>query len=139
MSGEDQKIAKMFPTVTAPAVLLVEIKKKIAQAKIRRAYWRTGAFLIFLALSLYGAFLAVTWIQTSIAGTGLTQYLSLLFSDFGMLSAYWSDFLMSIMETAPIVPLTLLLACAVIFLESIRYLVEDVPMIFRHHLISVFN
>jgi hypothetical protein len=52
--------------------------------------------------------------------SGLSEYLSLLFSDGGSIISYWQTYIMSIVESLPIIPITIVVASISIFVWSMN-------------------
>ncbi len=106
---------------------------RIQQERRRRAiFFSLGAIASIIAL--VPAFKAF-W--TDITQSGLTQILSLIFSDFTTIAVWWKDFAFSVLEVLPVLSLAALLASLFVFLGSIKYLVRDITAIFTpRHLIN---
>ena len=69
-------------------------------------------------------------VRVSFAESGFLQFFSLLFSDFGIVAAYWQSFTMSLLESLPVMSLAIFLAVILIFLESLRFLARDIKFVF---------
>ena len=73
---------------------------------------------------------ALKMVQTGLYESGFMQFFSLIFSDFGTVVSYWQNFVMSLLETFPIIDLAIFLTVILIFLESLKFLVKDIKIIF---------
>lgn len=69
-------------------------------------------------------------VQTGLYESGFLYFFSLIFSDFGTVVSYWQNFIMSLLETLPVINLVILLIIIFIFMESLKFLVKDVKIIF---------
>lgn len=68
--------------------------------------------------------------RTELYESGFPYFLSLIFSDFGTVVAYWQNFIMSLLETLPVMGLAILLIIILVFLGSLRFLARNVKSIF---------
>ncbi|MDD5626397.1 MAG: hypothetical protein PHW01_00055 [Patescibacteria group bacterium] len=68
--------------------------------------------------------------QTELSESGFPYFLSLIFSDFETVVAYWQNFIMSLLETLPVMGLATLLLTILVFLGSLKFLVRNVKSIF---------
>lgn len=77
------------------------------------------------ALGLIGsavAFIpALRMLESSLAQSGFMEFLSLIFSDSGIVLAYWQDFGLLLLESLPVMGIVAVLALALVFLESLRF------------------
>ena len=85
----------------------------------------------FLVYSLSGVVAVVvfiyslTWLSTSVASSGFGDILSLIGTDFGLVASFWQNYLMSLLETAPVASFTFLLSSASLILFVIRFLMKN--------------
>jgi hypothetical protein len=100
--------------------LRLQIMTEIGKRELRRER-------LMLASSLFGGCAsAVTLVEAlkysagAIAGSGFSEYLSLIFSDGGSLVAYWKEFLISLVESLPLLGITLVVASVLALLVSLR-------------------
>lgn len=63
--------------------------------------------------------------------SGFLHFVSLAFSDFSVVTAYWQSFTITLLETLPAISLALFFAILLIFLESVKYLTKDVRTIIK--------
>lgn len=73
---------------------------------------------------------AFKMLQTGLYESGFLQFFSLIFSDFGTVISYWQNFVMSLLETLPIINLAILLTIIFVFMGSLKFLVKDIKIIF---------
>ena len=57
--------------------------------------------------------------------SGLSEYFSLLFSDGSSILSYWQTYVMSLVESLPIIPITMIVASTSIFIWSMNKVVKD--------------
>jgi len=131
MNKKSRQLSELFQPIGEPSGLFAVVCQRIEQAKVARARIRSAAFAVTSVLSLVGLVMSSSSVSSGFAQSGFSQYLSLLFSDAGVISAFWMDFIQSLAESLPILPLAVVLGSFWLFLESIKYLFEDVPVIRR--------
>lgn len=103
-----------------PPHLLPKILQRIhtlEQSKLRRRRIGYSIATLFSFIGLVGTFLLT---HTAIIESGFGQFLSLIFSDFGILSSSWGTFGMTLLETLPVTSFILCLTAALAFLSSLR-------------------
>lgn len=110
--------------------LLDEIMLKIDEKRRQRARVRLVCFGVLSILALSALVPAWRELNSEIAGTGFSQFFSLLFSDAGILAAYWQDFMMVLAESFPILGMSAVLASLFAFLASVRIVVKNKDIAF---------
>ena len=91
---------------------------------------RLAVFSVSLIVSASAFIPVLKMVQKELYESGFLQFLSLAFSDFGIIATYWQNFTMSLLETIPAISLTILLITILIFLESLKFLARDIKLIF---------
>lgn len=90
--------------------------------------------LVIFSISLIGSIVAFIpafqTVKTGFIESGFTEYLSLLFSDTGIVVTYWQNFTFSLLETLPIMSLVAFLITMLVFLESLKLLAKNIKNIF---------
>jgi len=93
--------------------------------------------LIFLSLifvsSLVMLFPSFKMLKEGVAQSGFIQFLSLIFSDFDVVLAYWRNFALVLLEALPVAGLAAFLTSVFILLGSLKFLVRDAKTILRPH------
>lgn len=107
--------------------VILRLKREQRIAAIRRLAV-FGLTTISSALAFIPAFQMA---KTGFAESGFGQFFSLLFSDFGIVVAFWQNFALSLLEALPVVSLLVLLGTLLIFLESLKLLVKNIKFIFN--------
>ncbi len=68
-------------------------------------------------------------VQKGFIESGFFEFLSLLFSDIEIVTAYWQNFAMSLLESLPLMSLIMFSAVVLIFLEFLKLLVKDLKVV----------
>ncbi|PIT90111.1 hypothetical protein COU23_00350 [Candidatus Kuenenbacteria bacterium CG10_big_fil_rev_8_21_14_0_10_36_11] len=68
-------------------------------------------------------------VYINFAESGFFKFFSLIFSDFNAVMASWKNYLISLLETLPVMNLILLLAVFLIFLEALKFLAKNIKII----------
>lgn len=106
--------------------LLVKIMARIQQEKKIMELRKRLIFFSFItigsAITLAPAFNAL---RLELAQSGISQYLSLLFSDYSTVIILWQEFTLSVLETFPVMTVIVFLAAVFAFLVSLRFLARD--------------
>ncbi len=105
-------------------ILRLRKEQKLISLKRRLIIFSIG--LIGSAVAFISAFQAV---QKGFTESGFIEFLSLLFSDAGVIMTYWQNFALSLLETFPTMSLVALLAIGLIFLESLKLLAKDIKIL----------
>lgn len=117
---------KKYTEIEPPAYLLgkimerIEKEERILMLKKRIAFFFTGLFGLMTGL-IYVFRLA----QTTIVESGFSQYFSLLFSDTAIVTNYWQNFFITLLETFPITETAVSLFFILLILQVIKFLAKD--------------
>lgn len=132
MDKNSDKLKQNYRLINPPGGLLekvlsrLEKEQKILALKRRRIIFSFGA--VISALGLIPAYLAL---QASLAESGFFQFFSLIFSDSEIIAAYWQNFVLSLLESLPIINLAIFLAVIMAFLEFLKLLTKNLKFISR--------
>ena len=96
------------------------VMERIAKRRLVRARAGTLSYGAVIIAALGAIVPAVQYVLASAAQSGFLQYLSLVASDGGSLATYWKDFVLTIVETAPLMAGALVLGIALVFAYSVR-------------------
>lgn len=118
-----------------PKGLRGKILASIRYEEIRRARIYVFAALGTIATSLLGIVFAFKYMLQGFYQSSFYSYFSLLFSDPDIAISYWKELSLSLIETAPLVGITLSLVALAALLTSMRVLVNNA----RPHLLPSFN
>lgn len=116
--------------VEPPKRLRTAVEVRLRALEFRRARVRTA---LFGALSL--AFMATLvpvaqYTVQQFYASGFMSYLSLFFSDQGLVLAYWSEFALSLAESLPSIALLLLLPLTAALVWALRSAWRSAPAAF---------
>jgi len=109
--------------------VILSIKKEEHRIAILKR--RLAIFSLGIIGSVVAFIPAVRMVQAGFSESGFSHFFSLLFSDFGIIATYWQNFMISLLETLPIIHLAILLAITFVFLGSLKFLARDLKFIFR--------
>ena len=113
--------------------LFEEVMGCIRRKGLFYAKCRMAAFFLLFAVSA-AAFLPVWRMAAAEAAeSGFFEFISLMFSDSGVILVSWQNFLLALAETLPAASLALLLAVAVIFLQSLKIISRDLKFVYGYN------
>lgn len=87
-----------------------------------------SAVLLASAAFFVPAFQAI---NSVVYKSGFTSFISLIFSDFGTVVAYWQSFAMSVLETFPVFETSVVLLIISAFVISANFIINDIKTIYR--------
>ncbi len=111
-----------LPETPLPAGLRARVLAAVADARARQRRARRALFGSLAALSGISLVPAVGFVWQQFAASAFAAYASLLFTDSGAALANWKILLLSLVESAPLVGLTLAAGAAFVFLASLKAL-----------------
>ena len=130
------------PIQDVPTDLLGKIVHRIVQAERRETTRRrmTSALVVFIST---GILIVPAWtgFQSDLMKTGFLSYMGLLFSDFHDVTKAWQDFILSLIESFPVLGGVVVLFLGFCFLWSLRYVmthkIQRIPHVLsaKHHLV----
>ena len=106
--------------IEPPEGLLETIMVRISGERRRLARIRFVFSTALSVVALLAIIPALRELNSEIVRSGFGQFLSLIFSDAGVLAAYWQDFTMTILESFPALGMSAVLAAAFAFIASAR-------------------
>lgn len=113
-----------------PAGLFEKMMRRLGEEQRLQSVRRR---LVIFSIVFIGSVLALIptfqMAKTGMAESGLIQFFSLLFSDFGTVINYWQSFVLTILESLPVMSLVAFLAAFFVFLESIKFLAREMKNI----------
>ena len=129
-----QDYEKLFSQLTPPepsgdflnrVMERLQREEKLITAKRRIVFFSLG-----FAGSLVALIPAFSSTQAEVAKTGFGQVLSLIFSDSGAVMSFFNQYLLSLLETLPVINIILLFAIILIILEFAKKLSQNVSFAF---------
>ena len=109
--------------------LYEKILQKIEIKRMLVSRHRFFVFLILLILSLVAVVPVVKMLISDFSSSGFIQFFSLMFSDSSIILSHWKTFVLTLLESLPIVSTVLFLILLFIALESIRSMSRDIKFL----------
>lgn len=127
MRDNYEKLFTHLVLTEPPEDLLNKIMKRIRQEQRPRALkWRFGFFVAMLFGSVIAAIPTFQSAQSALIASGFARFLSLLFSDTGAVMMYWDSFMVAIIESIPVISITIFLVVILAFLKSLKYITQNI-------------
>ncbi len=121
---------KNLKEINPPEYLSGRILAKIELHKKRVARVKFFVFQAAGLLSLAIAAVSFKFALDDFYRSGFYNYISLIFSDGGIVITYWKDFIMLLAESVPLLWFTAFLAAIFALLESIKNIIKNKKVIF---------
>ena len=102
----------------------------INNEEIRRAKMYFLVFTTTALVSIFGLVASVRYMIREFYQSGFYTYFSLVFSDTNTIVVYWRELSLSLVETMPMVGITISLIAVCVFLISLRMLVKNTKGVF---------
>jgi len=118
----EQNLQKLFKQasyqpesrLSGDVLLLVEAKSS------RIAKWKTIGYLSASVLSLSLSVMSIKSVIEQFTTTGFYNYLSLAFSDSGIIATYWKEYILSLVDSLPILSIILSFSLLFVLFISIK-------------------
>lgn len=132
MRKDYEKLFTHLKPQEPPAGLFGKIMARIhEEERLMSIKKRLFLFSITVLVSAGALIPAVNAFQADFAQSGLTQFLSLLFSDLGTVMASWQEFGLAVLESLPITSIAAFLFTMLVFLWSLKHLTQAIKVIFN--------
>lgn len=131
--GKDYK--KLFSGLEnpgLPAGLYGSVLARIDNEARRLSLIRLAIFVPLVLISSVAVVTSFQYLVEVSAQSGLSEYLSILFSDSGTVLSYWKEFLLLIAEQAPVLGAALFLGAVLAFAGSLRSAIKNAQTVFTH-------
>ncbi|MFA6146271.1 MAG: hypothetical protein WC697_03035 [Patescibacteria group bacterium] len=102
------------------------------EQKIIMVKRRFAIFFVGLIGSMAAFAPAFKIMQSGFNESGFINFFSLLFTDIGMVMTYWHSFTLTLLGTLPLMSVATFLVVIFVFLESLKFLTQDLRIIFKH-------
>ena len=109
--------------------IITRIKEEHRLMSIRRRIFVFSSLSIISIIALIPAF---GWVQKSFTESGFFQFLSLIFTDTSVVLAYWKSFTLALIESLPIITLSVFLTVLSVFLSSLKSLAKNIKVVFSY-------
>jgi len=107
-----------------------ELKKsiigKIKVLEMRKTLKKVVLSSFISLVSITSVVIFVINIINDASKSGLSQYLSLIFSDGKLIATYWQTYVMSVVESLPIIPIVIVVVSISIFIWSLNKFLESI-------------
>ncbi|MCK9578065.1 hypothetical protein M0R01_01055 [bacterium] len=113
--------------------IILRIGKEEKMQKVKR---RIAVFSLFLVISFFGFIYSFVMVQNALISSGFAQFFSLIFSDYNIITAYWQNFVFTLLESLPVFALVVSLSMFSIVLGLFAFLVKDIKFISSNNLID---
>lgn len=137
MDDNYEKLFSRLKPLDPPAGLLERIINRI---QTERNLLTVKRRLVIFSIGFIGSIAAFVpvfkMVYQGFAESGFMQFLSLLFSDTGVILTYFGNFLSSLLETLPVTGLLAFSVILLIFLESLKLLSKEVKSVIASKFMS---
>jgi hypothetical protein len=115
---------ELFEIIEPKIELKNSIIKRIRKEETKKTIYRMISGSILSLASIFSLVFYTINIFKDAQISGLSEYLSLIISDSGLVISYWQTYMMSIVESLPIIPIAITAVSVLIFVWSISSLVN---------------
>ena len=116
----------------AESRIMETVMQRIAERRLAKARAAAGLYGFTALLGVGLLIPALSYTASLAQESGFTSYLSLLASDGTSIVSYWKPFMLSILESAPIMGSALVLAAVLVSGYSLMKLISDLTIIKTH-------
>lgn len=118
----EKKLQKLFKNASyqPESRLSSEIWSVLELKSARVIKWKTIGYLGVSVLSLSGSIFSIKSLIEQFARLGFIDYLSLLFSDGGVIAKYWKEYTLTLADSLPVVSIAISFVLLFILFVSIR-------------------
>ena len=127
-----KKIFSVFETPEPSAGLARRIMGRIERRERRILFAKMAGFGACVMGSLSLAGFGFVDAATGLSHSGFFSFASLIFSDFSSTISNFPDFIFSVMESIPTIPIAFLLGGATFFFWSASRFIKELPAIHAH-------
>ncbi len=121
----------MDKEINLPEGLLERVLARIQREKRLRSLKRQLVVFSMLAVGSSVAMVpSFQMVRTNFIESGFFNFLSLLFSDFKVVTASWQNFALSLLEALPLTGLIIFLGLGLVFFASVLVLTKESKIIF---------
>lgn len=110
----------LFMMIEPKEYLKSSIISAIKREETKRTIYKIAFSSLTSMISVFIATVSVFNIIKDAHQSGLSEYLSLIFSDGVLLASYWQTYVMSVAESLPIIPITIVVASIGVSVWSIN-------------------
>jgi len=92
-------------------------------------------FSFLLIVSSFGLVYSFIAVQEALVNSGFFQFFSLIFSDFSIVATYWQNFLLTLLESLPVIAVVISLVMLSLVLGFSTFLMKDIQFINSNNII----
>lgn len=134
MYKDYEKLFARFAQPEPPENLFNKVMRRIRQEQRLSALKRRFAIFSFVMVCCIAAFIPTfKMAQTEFSESQFLQFLSLIFSDFGIVISQWQSFVLVLLESLPVVSIIALLSIIFTLLVSLKFLARDIKVVFASY------
>jgi hypothetical protein len=115
-----------FNQIEPPEELLNKVFSRLKHEQKKAVIKKIAFFSVGILSSVFVFIPMLIGTIAEIQQSGFAYIVSLLFSDFRAVVSIWDDFLLSVLETLPIIHFAILFASVYVFLRSIKYFAKNI-------------
>ena len=120
-----ERKTQIFNMIEPSENLKVSIINMIKKEESKRNIYKIVFGSVLSMSSILIMVISIISIVNDAYQSGLSSYLSLIFSDGASIATYWQSYIMSVVESLPIIPITIVVASVGIFIWSINSALEN--------------
>lgn len=120
MESKNQLFSLIEPSQNLKSSIINKIKIEETKRTIYKMVFSSVASLASVSVAI----IFIINIINDASQSGLTNYLSLLLSDGASILSYWQSYVLSVAESLPIIPITIVVASILIFVWSISSVID---------------
>lgn len=132
MEKDYQKLFDGLVSPSVPARLYDSVLLRIDVEARHASRLKFAVFAPLAFLSSVAVVVSFQYMARETAQSGLSEYLSIIFSDGGTILSYWKEFLVSLVESAPVFGATLFLGAVLALMGSLRVTFKNAQTTFTH-------
>lgn len=118
----EQNLQKLFKNaiIHGERRLSDDILRVIEYKNSQIIKWKRFGYLSISVLSLFGSVISIKELVTEFSQLGFYNYLSLAFSDSGIIAMYWKEYTLSLVDSLPVASLMISFFLLFVLFVSIR-------------------
>lgn len=132
MEKDYQKLFQALGNPAIPVGLRDSVLARIDNEVRRASIIRLAVFVPLTLIAGVATVVSFQYLARETAQSGLSEYLSILFSDGGTMLSYWKEFLISLAEAAPVFGMAVFLGAVLSLLGSLKAAIKNVQTTFTH-------
>jgi len=117
---------QLFNIVEPKNGLKTSIFSKIRALEMRKTINKVVLSSFFSLVSITSIVFFVINIINDASKSGLSQYLSLIFTDGKIIATYWQTYILSVVESLPIIPIAIVVASISVFVWSLNNFLKNI-------------